>query len=33
MDPNKPIPMCEEHWEGYREHWQERWDEYNSGRL
>lgn len=29
MNP-KPV-LCEEHWEEYREYWQNMWDEYHSG--
>jgi hypothetical protein len=32
-DPNRDLSFCPEHVCEYQEYWQERWDEYNSGRL
>lgn len=32
-DPNHPTPYCPECTQEYEDHWNEMWDEYNSGRL
>lgn len=32
-DPNRDLPLCEWCGKDYREHWQERWDDYYAGLL